>query len=65
MESKDALARIISSLSTEDKSIVSSLHETALALGYVAKISPVGKKPDDWKSEGCENIQLIYKGVYL
>ncbi|HYF82356.1 MAG TPA: hypothetical protein VEB00_04930 [Clostridia bacterium] len=43
MESKNVLSQIISSLSTEDKYIVNSLHETALALGYMAKISPVGE----------------------
>ncbi|HYE80556.1 MAG TPA: hypothetical protein VEG39_00160 [Clostridia bacterium] len=60
MESENALLRIISSLPAEDKFIVESLHETALALGYNAKISPVGKKPDDWK---CEYIAAKPKRV--
>jgi|GEM_PF-2126885 len=60
MESKNVLSQIISSLPTEGKSIVNSLHETALALGYMAKISPVGKKPDDWK---CEYIATKPKRV--
>lgn len=60
MESNNDLSKIISSLPTEDKSIVNSLHETALALGYMAKISPVGKKPDDWK---CEYIATKPKRV--
>ncbi|WP_104372893.1 hypothetical protein [Desulfocucumis palustris] len=60
MESKNVLSRIISLLPAEDKSIVNSLHETALSLGYTAKISPVGKKPEDWK---CEYIATKPKRV--
>lgn len=51
MEPENVLSQITSSLSAEDKNIVNSLHETALSLGYTAKISPAGKKPDDWKCE--------------
>ena len=60
MESNIDLTQIISSLPTEDKVIVSRLHETALALGYMAKLSPVGKKPNDWK---CEYIATKPKRV--
>ena len=60
MESNNVLSQIISSLPIEDKAIVNSLHETALALGYIAKISPMGKKSDDWK---CEYIAIKPKRV--
>lgn len=60
MELNFDLSQIISSLPTEDKVTVSKLHETALALGYEAKLSPVGKKPDDWK---CEYITKKPKRV--
>lgn len=60
MESKNVLSQIISSLTPEDKFVVNSLHETALALGYMAKISPVGKKPEDWK---CEYIAARPKRI--
>jgi hypothetical protein len=60
MESKNDLPQIISSLPTKDKAIINSLHETALALGYMAKISPVGKKSDDWK---CEYIAIKPNGI--
>ncbi|MDF2686952.1 MAG: hypothetical protein K0S55_2135 [Clostridia bacterium] len=60
MESKNTISRIISSLLEENRSIINSLHETALDLGYMAKISPVGKKPDDWK---CEYIATKPKRV--
>ncbi len=60
MEANNVISQIISSLPAEDKAIVNSLHETALALGYIAKISPVGKKPEDWK---CEYIASKPKRV--
>ncbi len=45
------ITQIISSLTPEGQGVVASLHETALALGYAAKISAMGKKGDDWKCE--------------
>lgn len=60
MESRNDFPQIISSLPTKDKAIINSLHETALALGYMAKISPVGKKSDDWK---CEYIATKPKRI--
>mgnify|MGYP000895791575 CR=1 FL=1 len=62
MESKIELFQIISSLTEEDQSVVSGLHETAIALGYAPKISSAGKKPDDWKCEytGGKPKRVLY-----
>ncbi len=60
MEQNDTLFEILSSLKEKDKEIVMDLHKTALALAYKAKISPMGKKPEDWK---CEYITSKPKRV--
>jgi hypothetical protein len=42
---------IITSLDKENQVLVESLHKQALGLGYMPKITAMGKKPYDWKCE--------------
>lgn len=51
MDPKIDFSQIISSFPTDKTSILTTLHETALALGYTPKISQSAKNPDNWKCE--------------
>lgn len=48
---EDTFDMAVCTLSEQDKSTVKKIHDIANVLGYVPKISPVGKKPGDWKCE--------------
>jgi hypothetical protein len=51
---------IINSLDEDGKTLVKRLHEQTISLGYVPKISAMGKKIDDWKCEYIKNKNILY-----
>ena len=51
---------IINSLDESQKTLVGKLHEQAVFLGYIPKISTSGKKPNDWKCEYVKNKNVLY-----
>ncbi|MDR2602745.1 MAG: hypothetical protein LBC53_09920 [Spirochaetaceae bacterium] len=51
---------ILNSLDENGKNLVKRLHEQAISLGYVSKISAMGKKADDWKCEYIRNKNVLY-----
>lgn len=51
MAARADIEQVALSLLAEGQAVIYRLHETALALGCRARISPMGKKPDDWKCE--------------
>ncbi|GHT57544.1 hypothetical protein FACS1894109_09970 [Spirochaetia bacterium] len=51
---------IINSLDKNEKKRVNKLHEQAIYLGYVPKISLLGEKPGDWKCEYKKKKDVLY-----
>jgi hypothetical protein len=55
-----SFGEVINSLHSDGKIIVNKLHEKTLSLGYMPKISTVGKKFNDWKCEYIKKKNVLY-----
>jgi hypothetical protein len=51
---------VLSSLNDYDKVIAENLHEYTLSMGFIPKISTVGKRQNDWKCEYKKNKTILY-----
>jgi hypothetical protein len=51
---------VINSLDENGKILVKRLHEQTLYLGYMPKISALGKKINDWKCEYIKKKNVLY-----
>jgi hypothetical protein len=63
METKKEMYKfteIINSLDENGKVLVKILHEETLCLGYIPKISAVGKRINDWKCEYIKKKNVLY-----
>jgi hypothetical protein len=54
------ITEIVAFLNEKEQKLVKELHEFTLSLGYIVKISAMGKDANDWKCEYTKKKNILY-----